>query len=218
MRRIFQATGNLEDTVQEVVVKGLVTVIFSLFVLSGCTGIGTKPLGEKEVALGVDTEQSIKEKLGKPYEKGVFVKNNQQILTLAYAYPTTGKKAVSENISGTRNQGFYFYNDKLVGQDFVSSLAEDSTDFDESKVPLISEGQTSILEALDLLGKPSGEYQYPLISNKSEKAKVYMYSQTNKAIFQPASYQKVLILSYNTDGIITNVNFAELGNRNLSEQ
>ncbi|WP_157953978.1 hypothetical protein [Microbulbifer sp. A4B17] len=198
--------------------KGLITITFSLLVLSGCTGIGTKPLGENELALGVDTEQTIKEKLGKPYEKGVFVKNDQQILTLAYAYPTTGKKPVNENISGARNQGFYFFNNKLVGQDFVSSLAEDSTDFDESKVPLISEGQTSIREAQDLLGKPSGEYQYPLISNKAEKAKVYMYSQTNKAIFQPASYQKILILSYNIDGIITKIDFAELGNKSLSEQ
>ncbi|WP_444930852.1 hypothetical protein ACJJIF_03450 [Microbulbifer sp. SSSA002] len=193
--------------------KGLITVIFSLLVLSGCSGIGPKPPEENEVVLGIDTEKTIKEKLGKPYEKGMFIKNNQQIVTIAYVYPTIGKKTVKENINGTRNQGFYFFNEKLIGQDFVSSLAEDSTDFDESKVPLIKEGQTTIQEAQKLLGKPSGEYQYPLISNKAEKAKVYMYSQTSKAIFQPTSYQKILILNYNTDGIITNVKFSEIGDK-----
>ncbi|MCO1335958.1 hypothetical protein MO867_16615 [Microbulbifer sp. OS29] len=198
--------------------KGFTTIVLSLLILSGCTGNGTKPLGTEDVSLGVDTEQTIKEKLGKPYEKGVFIKNNQQIVTLAYAYPTTGSKADKDDVSAARNQGFYFFNNKLVGQDFVSSLAEDSTDFDESKVPLINEGHTSISEAQDLLGNPSGEYQYPLISNPSEKAKVYMYSQTSKAIFQPSSYQKILIVSYNTDGIVTHVEFAEIGNKHLNGQ
>ena len=49
--------------------------------------------------------------------------------------------------------GFYFFDEVLVGHEFLSSWAEDHTDFDEKKVSTIVKGKTTRAEVIQLLGQ-----------------------------------------------------------------
>ena len=162
---------------------------------------------------GVDTIESITQKLGKPYREGVVTKNDLQFKSMTYAYASTGGNAAHKGVTAARSQGFYFLENKLVGDEFSSSWADDSTDFDESKVSQIEKGSTTISEVESLFGAAGGEYTYPLIKNEGEKAKVYVYGQTKGSAFNLKFYQKTLVVSYDASGIVTDVEYTESGTK-----
>lgn len=188
-------------------------LLLSLLVLTGCAGTDFKRLSENDFAFGQDSTQTIRSKLGKPYREGVITKNDKQFKTMAYAYASSGGDAAYKGVTAARSQGFYFYDNKLVGHEFTSSWAVDSSDFDETKLPEIKKGVTTIDEAIALLGQPGGEYIYPLVASENEKAKVYLYNQTKGTAFNLKFYQKILVLTYDESGVITDIEYTESGNK-----
>ena len=192
---------------------GQLAAILCLSVLTGCAGTNFKQLDSGQLAHGQDSAESIKEKLGKPYAEGVITKNDKQFKTMTYAYADTTGDAAYDGVTAARSQGFYFFDNKLVGDEFVSSWAVDLTDFDESKVSQINKGTTTIREVEALLGQAGGEYSYPLVVNENEKAKVYMYSQTTGSAFNLEFYQKMLVVTYDQSGVVTDVEYTESGNQ-----
>lgn len=188
-------------------------LFLSLTMMVGCAGTDFKRLTGDEFAFGQDSSQTIRSKLGKPYREGVITKNDKQFKTMAYAYASTGGEPAYKGVTAARSQGFYFYEDKLVGHEFLSSWAVDSTDFDESKISEIKKGVTTIDEAIALLGQPGGEYIFPLVANESEKAKVYMYNQTKGSAFNLKFYQKLLVLNHDDSGVVTNIEYTESGEK-----
>jgi hypothetical protein len=107
--------------------------------------------------------------------------------------------------------GFYFLDDTLVGYEFVSSFAEDNTDFNEMRISQIEEGKTTIDEAIKLLGEPSGYYIYPLIDSSSEQAAVYVYSETKGSVFNMKMFRKMLTITYDNNRVITKADYAATG-------
>jgi len=107
--------------------------------------------------------------------------------------------------------GFYFLGDTLVGYEFVSSFAEDNTDFNEMKINQISEGKTTLDEVIKLLGEPSGYYIYPLIESGSEEAAVYAYSETKGSGFKVKMFRKMLSITYDNDRLVTKVEYTSAG-------
>ena len=107
--------------------------------------------------------------------------------------------------------GFYFLDDTLVGYEFLSSFAEDNTDFDESKISEINEGKTTMNEVVKLLGKPGGYYIYPVIESPSEEAAVYLYSENKGSAFNFRVFRKVLIITYDDDRVVTKVDYSSFG-------
>ena len=194
--------------------KGLriVVVVVAIF-MAGCAGTNFEKLGNDQLVYGSDTPESIKQKLGKPYQEGVVTINDKQFKTMSYAYSKVGAAAAYKGVTAARSQGFYFYQNKLVGHEFTSSWAVDSTDFDESKVDAIIKGTTTIQQVIELLGKPGGEYIYPLAKNEAEKAKPYIYNQTRGSAFNLKFYRKTLVVSYDENGIVTDVEYFESGNK-----
>lgn len=194
--------------------KGLkiVVVVFTMFMV-GCAGTDFKKLEINQLVYGSDTPESIKQKLGKPYQEAIVTINDRQFKTMNYAFASLGGTAVYKGVTAARSQGFYFYQNKLVGHEFTSSWAVDSTDFDESKVRDIEKGTTTIQEVIELLGKPGGEYVYPLAKNETEKASVYIYNQTKSSAFKSKFYKKVLVVSYDENGIVTDVEYVASGNK-----
>jgi len=187
-------------------------MMLSVLVISGCAGTDFKRLNQDQFVYGQDSIQTIRSKLGKPYQEGMITKNDKQFKTMSYAYASTGGEAAYKGVVAARSQGFYFYDNKLVGHEFTSSWAVDSTDFDSSKLSEIKKGETTINEAIELLGKPGGEYIFPLTPNESEKAKVYLYNQTKGSAFNLKFFQKLLVLTYGNSGVVTNVEYTESGN------
>lgn len=187
-----------------------VVLIVAALLAACAAGTNFARLSGPQLRLGQDTEASLRQRLGSPYKEGAVTKHNRQFRTLAYAYSVGGKAAV-QGVTPARGQTFYFLDRVLVGHDFSSSWAEDSTNFDESRIPEIVTGQSKVAEVVGLLGEPGGEYIYPLTSKKGERAKVYSYNQVSGSVFALRILAKSLIVSYDENGVVTDLEFTKSG-------
>ncbi len=179
--------------------------------LTGCAGTNFVRVADDAVVLGQTTSEQITARLGSPYREGTVTKNDQQIKTSSYAYASVGGEAAAEGVTAARSQGFYFFNNKVVGYEFTSSWKEDSTNFDSAKVSQINKGESTRSDIVRLFGNPGGKYIYPVIPNSGEDAVNYLYSQTKGSAFNLKLYQKLLVVTFNKQGIVTNVEFTESG-------
>lgn len=186
-------------------------VISFALLLTGCAGTNFVRVTDDVLVLGQTTQEQIKNRLGSPYQEGVVVKNGQQLKTASYAYANTGGEATAEGVTPARSQGFYFLNEKLVGYEFTSSWKEDSTNFDSGKISQIKKGGSTKSDVIRLLGTPGGRFIYPIIQNNDEEAVNYLYSQTKGSVFDLKFYQKLLVVTFNKQGIVTNVDYTESG-------
>jgi len=190
-----------------------ITVFIAVFLTACAAGTDFQRLEVNQLVHGTDTPETIKQKLGKPSSEGTITKNEKQFQTISYAYASGRGSAAYKGVTAARGQGFYFFQNKLVGHDFSSSWKVDSTDFDESKISEIKEGSTTIQEVIELLGNPDGEYIYPLARNETEKAKVYSYNQVKGSVFSMKFYQKVLVVTHDENGIVTEVEYVSSGEK-----
>jgi hypothetical protein len=180
--------------------------------LLGCAGQQFKSIESDKLTLGVDHVSVIKNAYGKPVGEGLITKNGKQIKTLSYAYANALGESDSNGGTAGKGQTFYFHNGTLVGYDFISSYAEDSTDFDHSKIEKIKSGETTINEVTSLIGKAGGEYIYPLTKNESERAKIYLYN-TVSGSFSLEVYVKQLLVYFNQFNVVTDLEFSETGSK-----
>lgn len=186
----------------------------SVLVLTACSGTDFKKLDDSQLNFNVETPSSIKAKLGKPNTESEMTRNNKVVKALNYTYAHAYGKGTDSNVVPVRNQTFYFYEDKLVGNQYLSSWDVDSTDFDESKISQITEGKSTLFDVISLMGEPSGYEEYPLIASEKLKNKVYQYMQmTSKGLVikKFAIYNKILKISYDTNNIVTKVSYEANG-------
>ena len=116
-------------------------------------------------------------------------------------------------VTPARALGFYFLKNILVGHEFTSSYSGDNTYFEDSKVNQIKKETATRSQVIQIMGKDYGEYIYPLIKEKDENALVYMYSQAKGSAFNLKFYLKVLIVSFDKNDIVTDINFSSSGQR-----
>ena len=190
-----------------------ITVFIAVFLTACAAGTDFQKLEVNQLVYGSDTPETIKQKLGEPYDEGTITKNEKQFQTINYAYASGRGSAAYKGVTAGRGQTFFFYKNKLVGHSFSSSWKVDSTDFDESKVGEIKEGDTTIQEVIELLGSPNGEYTFPLVKNETEKSKVYSYNQLKGSAFSMKFYTKLLIVTHDENGIVTEVVYASSGEK-----
>src|SRR5437660_421615 len=188
------------------------TVVLTL-VVAGCAGFDFAKQTDDALVLGQTTRHEILQRLGTPYREGTATKNGKQLKTLSYAFATASGAAVRDGVVPTRGQGFYFLDDKLAGYDFASSWKEDQTNFDGAKVPRIKKGVTTREEVLRLIGRPGGKYAYPLISDPKGQADVYLYAESSGNPFNVKFYQKHLVVTYDNRGVVSNVEYQEVGQK-----
>ena len=187
-------------------------LIIALTVVTGCAaGTNFVRVADDALILGQTTSKQVSARLGSPYQEGVATKNNQQIKTSSYTYASAGGDAAAEGVTPARAQGFYFFDNELVGYEFTSSWKEDSTNFDSGRVSQIKKGESTRSDVVHLLGNPGGKYIYPMIPNKDEDAINYLYSQVKSSGFKFKVYQKLLVVTFNKQGVVTNVEFTESG-------
>jgi hypothetical protein len=106
--------------------------------------------------LGQTTEQEIRARFGKPAGEAAARIGGKLVTTLRYAYAEARSIAVP-----VRTMAYAFHEGRLVGFDYMSSFSADQTGFDELALKRIKRGETTRIEALDLVGKPSGQFIYP---------------------------------------------------------
>jgi hypothetical protein len=187
--------------------------ILFAFVWALCSCAGTDFVRPDPGSLknGETTYAQTIQKLGKPFREGTVLKNDQTIKTLSYAYASAGGKPLHDGAIAARALGLYFYNDVLVGHEFVSSWSEDNTDFDDSKVGQITKSKTTRSELVQLLGKPSGYYVYPMIKSREGDAAVYAFSEVLGGMFNRKVYRKTLAVTFDNKGVVSDVEFSSSG-------
>jgi len=187
------------------------TVAFAL-VVTGCAGSKLSKQSDDALVLGQTSRQEILQRLGSPYREGTVTKNGKQLKTMTYAFATGGSPA-REGVIPARGQGFYFLDDKLAGYDFTSSWKEDQSNFDGAKVPAIKKGTSTRDDVVRLFGPPRGKYAYPLIADQNRQADVYLYAETRGGPVNVKFYQKHLVVTYDERGVVSAVDYQELGQK-----
>jgi hypothetical protein len=183
------------------------------FLAVGCAGTDFVSPDPSSFTLGATTQQEVSKRMGKPYRTGTVEKNGKTLQSAAYAYANVGGEALYSGVTTARSQGFYFLDGTLVGTEFSSSFKADGTDFDSTKVSQIVKGKSTKADVVRVFGPAGGDYMYPLTTNASDRALVYMYSQTKGSAFNLRVYVKTLVVSYNASGVVTDVQYNAQGNK-----
>jgi hypothetical protein len=186
--------------------------------IAGCVGSNFAKQSDDALVLGQTSRQDILQRLGSPYREGTVTKNGKQLKTLTYNFATTGGTPARQGVTPTRGQGFYFLDDKLAGYDFASSWKEDQSNFDGTRVPEIKKGVSTRDDVLRLIGRPGGRYGYPLIADQNREADVYLYAEVRGGPINAKLYQKYLVVTYDERGIVSNVDYTEIGQKEVGQK
>jgi len=187
----------------------LMLALFVIIFITSCAGRNFVRPEPESLSLAKTTYQEILNRFGSPFQEGTVLKNEKTVKTISYAYATTGRTPLFEGVTPARAIGFYFLDNTLVGYEFVSSFKEDNSYFDENKINQIKKDETTRDQVIELLGKPAGMYLYPLIKSNEDKAIVYLYSHTKSF----KSYRQNLVVSFDNNGLVTDVNFSSFGQK-----
>jgi hypothetical protein len=105
-----------------------------------------------------------------------------------------------------REMAFIFEDDKLASYMFISNFANDSSDFDDSKVSLLKRGATTEGEAIQYFGPPLGRKEYPQVRDKGSYALFYAYTEK-----LPMVGGKDLMLLFGRNNILQDYKFNMTG-------
>ena len=181
--------------------------------LAGCAGTNFVRPGADELKNGQTTYAQLVARMGPPRNEGTALKNEKTVKSATYAYASVGGKPLRQGVTPARAMGFYFFNDTLVGHEFISSWAEDNSDFDEGRIKDIVKGKTTREQVTQLMGKPAGFYVYPMIKAQTGDAAIYAYVETSGTAFTLKFFRKVLVVTFDTAGVVADVDFSSSGSR-----
>jgi hypothetical protein len=165
--------------------RTLLAVICFGLLLGACDKDFTRPEPDA-LKLGEVTRPEIVKNYGNPYSERTTVVGAPAARTIAAdGGPVAGTFAtlnyiytdpMSKFLNTFRRKQivFEFFNDRLYAYNFVSDVAEDETNFDESNVRELENGRTTREQATSLLGLPSGRAVFPAVPAGVEKL-IYQY-------------------------------------------
>lgn len=190
-----------------------IVVLWAAALLSGCAGTNFKKPEPSSLTLGRSTASDVVAVMGTPRQTSEGLKNEQKIRSLHYSYATTVGSPKYPGVVPARAMIFTTYENVLVAQEFLSSFAEDTTDFDTSRVQEIKKGTTTRADVIQLMGKPSGEAIFPVTKNKGDSALLYGYTHAKGALGSMKFYRQTLVVSFGPDGVATDVDYAVSGEK-----
>ena len=191
---------------------GLIAAMLSL--LAGCAGKDFVRPSSDTFKLGQTTYLQVVQQMGEPRRTGEVLKNEKNVKAATYVYAATGGEPLEQDVIPARALSYYFYNDVLVGQEFLSSFKSDNSNFDDSKISSISKGKTTREEVVQLLGKPTATFIYPMIKETSGEAIGYAYNTTRGGVFSGFKFfAKALIISFDDKDIVLEIDYTSSGNK-----
>ncbi len=176
------------------------------------------------LVLGKTTYEEVIRQVGEPAKTGTVIKNDHTLRTIRYSYTRgiqlTDMESQYINVRPLVAMDFFFLDDVLVGYHFTSAHPRDTTDFEDTKAYLLKKGRTTRAEVIELLGKPSGIYVYPMISRKTDTALVYFHlrPKTESTGFfsrgmRLRTIEKMVVVSFDTNDLVTDVEFGSGGQK-----
>lgn len=182
-------------------------------VFAGCAGTDFKRPDTQSLVLGKSTSSDVVRVMGAPRQTGELLKNEQKIRTLTYVYAEATGAAAAPGVTPSRAMVFSTFNELLVGQEFASSFAQDSSNFDDGKISAIVKQKSTRADVVALLGRPSGEFVYPMVKGQGDTGIGYAYSQAKGSAFNMKFYRKSLIVTFGPDGLVSDVAYSASGER-----
>jgi len=182
--------------------------------LAGCFGKDFVRPSSEAFRLGQTTYAQVIQQMGEPQKTGDVLKNEKNVKTATYVYAATGVEPLEEGVIPARVLSYYFYNDVLVGQEFLSSFKADNSNFDETKISTISKGKTTRLEVVQLLGRPSASFVAPMVKETSGEAIGYGYQTTRGGAFSGFKfYSKTLRITFDDKDRVLDTEYASSGSK-----
>ena len=181
--------------------------------LAGCAGTNFKRPDPGALEVGKSTSAKVAQVMGPAPQVGEALRNGEKLKVHRYAYAEGAGTGKYPGVVPARAMVFLTHNDLVVADEFVSSFPNDATEFDESKIPGIVKGKTTRSEVVAMLGKPNGSGVYPYIKTKGESASIYSYSHAKGNAFNMKFYSKLLIVSFNQAGLVTDIEYSSNGEK-----
>jgi hypothetical protein len=190
-----------------------VSIALALALLvAACAGTKFDRIQNNELVLNTTTEQDVVGRLGKPSAVNSKTENGAQVRTIVYSYATSMTTAgMIAGVPSSRAQSFSFYNNKLVGYQYVSNFMTDNTNFDEATVFAFKEGVTTRADILRALGEPSGESVYPLVEDTGDQAISYQFSFIDTRKYNMVFEAKGLSVVFGPDNVAKKIVYTKNG-------
>lgn len=170
--------------------------------------------GPADLQLGKSTFVELTTRLGsQPQQQGTSQKNGEDVTSVSYAYAHGGQAPLVQSVTPSRGINLHFHKGILVGHEFLSSFAADPSDFDETKVSQIQKGKTTRAEVEAIMGKPTGEYIFPMIKDPTGSGLFYGYTHVKGSAFNMKFHRKVLIVTLDKAGVVSDVDLNVVGER-----
>lgn len=193
-------------------IRSLLAVLAAA-VLAGCAGTDFRRPDSGAVVVGRSTSADVMRVMGTPRQTGEALVNEQKVKKLQYVFAAAGGESTYPGVVPARGMTFATYNDVVVGEEFISSFKQDSTEFDDSKVSAIVKGKTTRREVIAMLGKPSGEAIYPMIKEREHKGLLYSYVQAKGTVFNMKFHAKHLVVSFTPADVVADVSYTSSGEK-----
>ena len=188
--------------------------LFLIAALAGCAGKDFVRPAPDAFKLGETRYSQVVQQLGEPRKSGDVVRNDKPVKSITYVYASSGGEASEAGVTPARGLTYYFYNDMLVGQEFLSSFKADSSNFDETKVERIRKGETTRAEVIQLLGAPTASFVPPMARSSSGETIGYAYAAAHAGLFTGFKASvKSLRVSFDDRGLVSEVDYSSAGNK-----
>ena len=199
--------------IMQMAVKSFLAVLL-ISGLLGCAGKDFVRPTPETFKLGQTTYSQVIQKMGEPRRAGDTLKNGKNVKAVTYVYASTGGEPLETGVTPARGQTYYFYNDTLVGQEFISSFKSDNSNFDEKRVEDIKKGQTTRADAIKLLGEPTATFIPPMVKDTSGEAIGYTYQAVRGGLFSGLKNSiKVLRISFDDKSLVSDIDYTSSDNK-----
>jgi hypothetical protein len=160
-------------------VKSALAALLAAWALAGCAiGRNFERPDPDMLRLGQSRYAELVRRLGPPYSERLEQHHGRAVREVEYSYVTTYDPDPPYIEGGIPNRTLrlYFLDGLLVGHLFDSSWRADHTDFDLAKAPLIVKGKSTRQEVVALLGRPAGQYIYPMVDEPNNELFRYFFT------------------------------------------
>ena len=189
-------------------------LIALFFALAGCAGKDFVRPSSETFQLGQTTYSQVVQQMGQPQRTGVVEKNGKEIQTIGFVYASVGGEPSEPGVTPARVQAYFFHENILVGQEFISSFKSDSSNFDDTKVSVIKKGKTTRSEVIQIFGHPTATYIEPVVKASYGEAIGYAYTTVRGGPFTGfKTFTKILRISFDENSVVSDFELMTSGTK-----